>query len=122
MAVFSEHDRRQIDKLCDQWREGSLIGDASLLHPVEFPGSWSEAGLTDLNMRFLGNVLAGKEGGGIFESKWEQQLDGVVVEVRLLAAECLLVYYLVTSTVGHERKVEMINKTIGPDLPDLQGV
>jgi 5-methylcytosine-specific restriction protein B len=119
MAVFSELDRRPIDELCAQWRIGSLIDDISLLHPDQFPGAWSERGLDELNRRFWGNLLEGKEGGGSFESKWEQQLEGATAEVRLLAAECLLVYYLITSSVGHARKLEMINKTIGPDYPEL---
>ena len=119
MAVFSELDRGPIDELCTQWRMGSLIGDASLLHPYEFPDPWSEEGLEELNARFWGNLLEGSEGGGTFESKWEKQLEGATVEVRLLAAECLLVYYLVTASVGPARKLEMINKTIGLDNPTL---
>lgn len=115
MAVFSEHDRGPIDELCNQWRSGSLIGDASLLYPDEFADPWSEKRLEELNTRFWGNLLEGSEGGGSFESKWEQQLDGASAEVRLLAAECLLVYYLITESVGPARKIAMINKTLGPD-------
>ncbi|MDR6637079.1 AAA family ATPase [Paenarthrobacter nitroguajacolicus] len=119
MAVFSEQDRGPIDELCAQWRQRSLNGDASVLYPDDFPDSWSKARLDELNTRFWGNLLEGKEGGGTFESKWEQQLEGAPVEVRLLAAECLLVYYLITQSVGPARKLEMINKTIGPDNPEL---
>ncbi|SDS52657.1 AAA family ATPase [Microterricola viridarii] len=119
MAVFSEHDRRPIDELCAQWRESSLVGDASLLHSDEFPDSWSESSLEELNTKFWGNLLEGEEGGGSFESKWELQLKDASAEIRVLAAECLLVYYLVTVSVGPARKLEMINKTIGPDSPDL---
>lgn len=57
MAVFSEQDRGPIDELCAQWRKGSLIGDASLLHPDEFPDSWSKDRLDELNTRFWGNLL-----------------------------------------------------------------
>lgn len=119
MAVYSEVDRRPIDELCARWREESLIGDASLLHPDEFPTCWSEDGLTELNDRFWGNLIEGDQGGGRFASKWALQLEGASVEVRLLAAECLLVYYLITSSVGPDRKREMINATIGPDHPEL---
>lgn len=84
-----------------------------MLYPDKFPDAWSEKGLEELNTRFWGNLLEGTEGGGSFESKWEQQLDGATVEVKLLAAECLLVYYLITASVGPARKIEMINKTIG---------
>ncbi|TFD68195.1 AAA family ATPase [Cryobacterium gelidum] len=119
MALFSERDRRPIDELCARWREGSMIGDASLLHPDEYPDAWSKPNLDELNTRFWGNVLDGEEGGGSFESKWELQLEDATDTVRLLAAECLLVYYLVTVSVGPDRKLEMINKTIGPDHPEL---
>ena len=119
MAVYSDQDRRQIDELCARWREGSLIGDASLLHPDEFPMVWSQPVLDQLNERFWENLLEGEEGGGSFESKWEIQLDSAPIEVRLLAAECLLVYYLITLSVGADRKRAMINKTIGPDREDL---
>lgn len=119
MAVYSEVDRRPIDELCKAWRDGSLIGDASLLHPDEFPTCWSEDGLTELNERFWGNLLEGDQGGGRFASKWALQLEGASVEVRLLAAECLLVYYLITVSVGTSRKLEMINETVGSDHPEL---
>lgn len=119
MAVYSEVDRRPIDELCRTWRDGSLIEDASLLHPDEFPTCWSEDALTELNERFWGNLLEGDQGGGRFASKWALQLEGASAEVRLLAAECLLVYYLITSSVGPDRKLEMINTTIGPDHPEL---
>ncbi|MGO4237715.1 hypothetical protein [Pseudarthrobacter sp. YAF2] len=119
MAVFSEEDRGPIDELCAQWRMHSLNGDASVLHPDKFPDAWSADRLDKLNAMFWGNLLEGKEAGGKFESKWEQQLEGAHVEVRLLAAECLLVYYLITQSVGPARKLEMINKTIGPDNPEL---
>lgn len=119
MAVYSDQDRRQIDELCARWRVASLIEDASLLHPDEFPTVWSQPVLEQLNERFWDNLLEGGDGGGRFESKWDIQLDGAPIEVRLLAAECLLVYYLITVSVGADRKREMINKTIGPDREDL---
>lgn len=119
MAVYSNQDRRQIDELCARWREGSLIGDASLLHPDEFSAVWSQSVLDQLNERFWENPLEGEESGGSFESKWETQLDGASIEVRMLAAECLLIYYLITLSVGPGRKRAMINKTIGLDREDL---
>lgn len=119
MAVFSELARRPIDDLCEQWRSYSLIRDSSLLRPNDFPNSWSKQGLEELNSRFWDNLLEGEEGGGKFESKWELQLKGASAEVRLLAAECLLIYYLPTVSVGPARKLEMINRTIGPEFPEL---
>lgn len=96
-----------------------MIGDASLLYPDDFPTVWSQPVLDELNRRFWENLLEGSEGGGSFESKWEIQLEDAPIEVRLLAAECLLVYYLITVSVGPDRKRAMINKTIGPDREDL---
>ena len=119
MAVYSNVDRRHIDELCRSWREQSLLGDASFLHPEGFPNCWSEAALEELNQRFLGNPLIGTEGGGSFASKWELQLENASEAIRLLAAECLLVYYLITKSVGPQRKLEMVNKTIGDDRADL---
>ncbi|MGO1971588.1 MAG: AAA family ATPase [Propionibacteriaceae bacterium] len=69
---------------------------------------------------FWDNLLEGEQGGGSFESKWELQLEEASVEVRVLAAECLLIYYLITQSVGPNRKLEMINKTIGSDHAQLQ--
>ncbi|MCK0438627.1 hypothetical protein MUG78_03880 [Gordonia alkaliphila] len=119
MAVFSWLDRSGIDEICAQWREGSLIGDASLLYPETYPDAWSAERLVELNGLFWGNLLEGEEAGGTFASKWERQLQGADIEVRLLAAEVLLIYYLPTEAVGRGRKVEMINMTIGPDHPEL---
>ncbi|MFC0316344.1 AAA family ATPase [Gordonia phosphorivorans] len=119
MAVHHESDRAGLDALCTRWREGSLIGDASLLYPEQYPDVWAHGRLVELNNRFWGNLLEGAEGGGRFASKWQLQLEGAGVEVRLLAAECLLMYYLPTVAVGRDRKVEMINATIGSDHPDL---
>lgn len=119
MAIYSECDRRPIDELCARWRQDSLIGDASLLHPDKFPTCWSKQRLAELNERFWGNLLGGDEGGGTFASKWERQLDGASAELRLLASECLLVYYLITASVGQARKVAMINQTIGADHSEL---
>lgn len=119
MAVYSKHDRRQIDNLCTNWHKLSLLDDASLLHPDEFSNCWSQSMLAELNSRFWENLLEGDSAGGRFETKWAHQLEGAEVEVRLLAAECLLVYYLITDSVGPGRKLEMINNTIGPDHPQL---
>jgi 5-methylcytosine-specific restriction protein B len=119
MAIYSDQDRRQIDDLCDKWREQSLIGNGSLLYPYQFPEAWSAPMLDQLNKRFWDNLLVGEEAGGSFASKWEVQLDGADLEVRLLAAECLLIYYLITASVGPDRKLAMVNNTIGSDHPEL---
>lgn len=119
MAIYSDQDRRQIDVLCTKWREQSLMENRSLLYPDQFPEAWSESMLEQLNKRFWGNLLVGEEAGGSFASKWQVQLDGAEPEVRLLAAECMLIYYLITASVGPDRKLAMINNTIGPEHPEL---
>lgn len=119
MARYSETDRRPIDDLCARWKEQSLIGDSSVLHPDRYPSAWALRALEDLNKRFWGNPIEGEEGGGKFESKWELQLNKAELDVRLVAAECLLIYYLITSTVGPSRKRDMVNKSIGAAHPEL---
>lgn len=116
MAIYSQKDRTAIDELCGRWREESLIGDASVLHPDEFPECWSQPTIQELHGRFVGNDQTGE---GNFESKWELQLEGASTAVRLLAAECLLIYYLITESVGPARKRSMINITIGGEREDL---
>lgn len=112
MARYSEQDRSGIDRLVDRWREKSLLGDASFLHPEDVPEAWSYENVDDLYQRFVGNPIEGSES---FATKWQDQLEGASAEVRLLAAECLTIYYLFTSTVGYQLKVEMVNRTIGTE-------
>lgn len=122
MARYSEVDRSAIDATVDLWRTHSLIGDASFTCPDDAPTCWAEANVSDLRDRFLGKPLLGAEGGGRFESKWDEQLDGSSRDVRLMAGELLLVYYLITAGVGARRKLDMVNKTIAdPSLTLASG-
>lgn len=116
MARYSPQDRSAIDRLVDRWREYSLLSDASFLRPDLAPECWSASNTQNLYDRFIGNPLLGSDGGGTFPSKWQLQLQDATPEVRLLAGECLTIYYLFTSTVGYDRKFEMVNATI--DTPD----
>lgn len=112
MARYSPTDRSGIDRVVDRWREQSLVSDASLLYPDQFPNAWSYDNAHDLYVRFVENPIFGKEK---FEAKWDEQLTGASQEVRLVAAEILAVYYLFTNTVGYQRKLEMVNYTIGDE-------
>lgn len=121
MARYSPQDRSGIDRVVDRWREKSLLADASFLYPEEFPNAWSYDNVQDLYERFVENPI---EGEGRFDSKWQQQLTAASQGVRLVAAECLIIYYLFTNTVGYRRKLEMVNDTIGSQAlqvsdPDL---
>lgn len=104
--------RTPIDSMVGRWRENSLLDGASFFHPEAARDCWSVENTRDLYDRFVGNPILGSEGGGTFASKWEEQLQDATPEVRLLAAECLTIYYFFTQTVGYERKVEMVNDTI----------
>ncbi|WP_022869641.1 AAA family ATPase [Yaniella halotolerans] len=109
-------DRSGSDRVVDRWREHSLLGDASLLYPDDFPHAWAYENVQDLYVRFVENPI---EGEGRFDAKWEEQLSGASQDVRLVAAEILAVYYLFTNTVGYNRKLEMVNATIGDAGPDV---
>ena len=109
MARYSDQDRSCIDRIVDRWRENSLLGDASFLRPGEAPDAWSSENVQELYKRFVKNPI---EGNDTFATKWQQQLEGASPSVRLLAAEYLTIYYLFTSTVGHQHKVDKVNETI----------
>lgn len=110
MAKYSEQDRSGIDLLVDRWRERSLLGDASFLRPDDAPNAWSDENVEWLYESVVQNPIGGSDS---FATKWQRQLEDASAEVRLLAAECLTIYYIFTSTVGHRHKVEMVNQTIG---------
>src|SRR5699024_1358553 len=102
MARYSPQDRSAIDRLVDRWREYSLLSDASFLRPDLAPECWSASNTQNLYDRFIGNPLLGSDGGGTFPSKWQLQLQDATPEVRLLAGECVTIYYLLTSKVGYD--------------------
>ena len=110
MARYSPVDRSGIDRVVDRWREHSLLDDASLLYPDDFPNAWAYENVQDLYKRFVEKPI---EGEGKFEGKWQEQLSDASQNVRLVAAEILVVYYLFTNTVGPNRKLEMVDNTIG---------
>jgi 5-methylcytosine-specific restriction enzyme B len=117
MARFTEHDRDLIDETVTTWRNQCLVADASLLFPVEHANTWTTANVADLRIRFDEGALHGQVAGGTFASKWRQQLDGASPDVRLLAAELLLVHFLFASSVTARGKWDVIDIALeGTDL------
>ncbi len=83
------------------------------------PGVWSASNIADLRRRFNDERLEGGEGGGTFDSKWDHQMSTASEDVRLLAAELLLVHFLFPSSVGASKKLEVIARSLdGLELPD----
>ncbi|MDF3319907.1 AAA family ATPase [Rhodococcus sp. C3V] len=112
MGRFTEHAARErIDETVDLWRKCCLMADGSLTQsqPAE---TWCLANAKDLETRFTNSPLAGSAGGGTFASKFEIQLEGASPELRLFAAELLLVHFLFTSSVTGRGKIEVIDKTL----------
>ena len=119
MALFTERARERIDETVERWKTRCLLGDESLIFDGR-GGVWSEANVVDLRQRFNDNQLAGSAGGGTFQSKWAVQLTGATEEVRLLAAELLLVHFLFASSVKKPKKLEVIRlslKNTSVELP-----
>jgi len=112
MGRFTEHAARErIDETVDLWRKNCLMADGSLTQsqPAEI---WTLANAQDLETRFTNNPLVGSAGGGTFASKFEVQLENASPELRLFAAELLLIHFLFTSSVAGRGKVEVIDKTL----------
>lgn len=90
MARFVDplRSRENIDQLVELWKERCLLGVGSLL----FDGRavWSLANLQDFRDRFTGSAAIYGTGEN-FEDKLEKQLADASDDVRLLAAELLLV-------------------------------
>lgn len=119
MAPWTEHPRQHIDQTVERWKERCLLGDGSLIFD-ERDATWSRANVADLKLRFNDNQLEGAAGGGTFASKWQQQVDGASDDVRLLAAELLLIHFLFASSVRKAKKLEVVGLSLegtGISLP-----
>ena len=116
MARYAEGPRDQIDEAVEIWKTDCLLDDESLVLE-EHGGTWSAGSVGELYHRFNENQLVGSQAGGNFLSKWEQQLDGASDDVRLLAAEMLLVHFLFASSVTKQGKLSVINSSLeGTDI------
>ncbi len=118
MGLYTEDSREKIDETVERWKRESLLAEGSLIF-VDRSGVWSEAAVRDLYARFNENQLEGSAAGGTFSSKWRRQLDGALADVRLLAAEILLVHFLFAASVGGARKRKLLVETLGENGPDL---
>lgn len=103
--------RQVIDETVELWRTKCLIADGSLTQPEE-TAIWTSRIVADLATRFTENPLVGSDGGGTFASKFEVQLEGASPELRLFAAELILIHFLFTSSVSRRGKVDVIEKTL----------
>jgi 5-methylcytosine-specific restriction protein B len=103
--------RKVIDETVDMWRTNCLIGEGSLTQPGE-SAIWTAEIAADLASRFTAKPLVGSDGGGTFASKFEVQLEGASAELRLFAAEMILVHFLFTSSVTRRGKVDVIERTL----------
>lgn len=115
MARFTEHGRQLIDQTVDQWRERSLLGSWSLVFDDQ-PDVWTQENIVELRRRFTDGALRGGEDAGSFVDKWDRQMVDASREVRVLAAEMLLVHFLFASSVTQARKLEIVGRSI-PELP-----
>ncbi len=103
--------RQVIDETVELWRTKCLIADGSLTQSEE-TAIWTSGIAADLATRFTDNPIVGSDGGGTFASKFEVQLEEASPELRLFAAELLLVHFLFTSSVSRRGKVDIIEKTL----------
>jgi hypothetical protein len=88
--AFPEVGREHIDALVERWKARCLCEDESLL--FDDLAVWTEANLAEFRQRFLDEHKYG--GAGTFLEKLAEQLDGASDEVRVLACELLVIYYL----------------------------
>src|SRR3954468_113562 len=119
MAYYTEHSRERIDETTARWKSACLLDNESLVFDGR-QGVWTEANILDLRARFNDNQLEGDAGGGTFATKWDIQLHGASDDVRLLAAELLLIHFLFASSVKKPKKLEVIGRTLagtGIELP-----
>lgn len=118
MARFVDppRSRENIDQLVELWKERCLLGDGSLL----FDGRavWSLSHLQDFRGRFTGSAAIYGTGEN-FEEKLEKQLADASEDVRLLAAELLVVHFLFAYVaIGTEAKIAIVREAAGSAWED----
>jgi 5-methylcytosine-specific restriction enzyme B len=112
MARFVDpgRSRENIDRVVELWKEHCLLDDGSLL--FEDHQVWSLAHLQDFRERFLTGAIYGT--GENFEEKLRKQLEDASADVRLLAAELLIVHFLFAYVaIGPEAKIKIIRDAAG---------
>jgi len=109
--VNPPRSRENIDRLVELWKERCLLGDGSLL--FDDRAVWSLANLRDFRDRFTGSAAIYGT-GETFEEKLEKQLADAPDDVRLLAAELLVVHFLFAYVaIGTEAKIGIVREAAG---------
>jgi len=118
MARFVDppRSRENIDQLVELWKERCILDDGSLL--FENRPIWSLANLQDFRDRFTGSAAIYGTGEN-FEEKLEKQLADASDDVRLLAAELLVVHFLFAYVaIGTEAKIAIVRDAAGSAWDD----
>lgn len=118
MARFVDppRSRENIDQLVELWKERCLLGDGSLL--FDRRAVWSLANLQDFRDRFTGSAAIYGTGEN-FEEKLKKQLADASDDVRLLAAELLVVHFLFAYVaIGTEAKIAIVREAAGSAWED----
>lgn len=118
MARFVDppRSRENIDRLVELWKERCLLGDGSLL--FDDRAVWSLPNLQDFRDRFTGPAAIYGT-GETFEEKLAKQLADASADVRLLAAELLVVHFLFAYVaIGTEAKIASVRDAGGSAWED----
>lgn len=114
--VNPPRSRENIDRLVELWKERCLLGDGSLL--FDDRTVWSLPNLQDFRDRFTGSAAIYGT-GETFEEKLEKQLADAPDDVRLLAAELLVVHFLFAYVaIGTEAKIGIVREAAGSAWED----
>ena len=107
---------RSIYKVAENFRDGCLLQDGSLLFPGE--SLWTPGGLKFYNKDYAQNL---KEREGKFFEKFQEQIGDSPPSVICLAAETLCVHYLFTSHTKFPEKFGRVSQVLGwagEEFPD----
>lgn len=113
MARFIDPDssRTLIDEVAARWAGDCLVNSGSILWGERTV--WTEANLEDFQARFLGNPLVGTDLD--FGGKIEVQLEDSPDDVRWLAVELLIVYFLFPRrSIEGPAKRALLKRVAGP--------
>lgn len=113
MARFVDpgRSRESIDRVVELWKERCLLADGSLL--FDDRTAWSLMNLQDFQGRFTGDAAIYGTGEN-FEEKLEKQLADASDDIRLLAAELLIVHFLFAYVaIGAEAKIKIVRDSAG---------
>ena len=108
MARYSERDTSKTYAAASRFRDSCLQGDKSLL--FDDVSIWTPENLAALHKVF---VAAPDEGDRSFVDKYRDQVKPAGQAVIRLAAEVLCIYFLFPSSVGGDRKRELVNEVLG---------